>query len=207
MSGTQRPRTRLDPEVRREQIVEAAERAMKGRDPGEVTFEEIAEEAGVSRALVYNYFGDKGGLIAAVYLRSLRRLDEELALAVDPSSTDSERLRSVVQCYLRFAVESSTAWRLIGSTAAMEHPDVLAARRARFDQLADNWGGTPSARIAARAVVGFLESATLDWIDRGDIALERIVELLYTILWSGLSAVDDREAHLPRGETAATVIG
>ena len=28
-----------------------------------------------------------------------------------------------------------------------------------------------------------------------------------TMLWSGLSAVDDREAHLPRGETAATVIG
>ena len=89
----------------------------------------------------------------------------------------------------------------------MEHPDVIAARRTRFDQLADNWGGTPSARIAARAVVGFLESATLDWIDRGDVDLERIAELLYTILWSGLSAVDDREAHLPRGETAATVIG
>ena len=37
--------------------------------------------------------------------------------------------------------------------------------------------------------------------------LERIAELLYTILWSGLSAIDDREAHLPRGETAATVLG
>ena len=180
---------------------------MKGRDPGEVTFEEIAEAAGVSRALVYNYFGDKGGLIAAVYLRSLRRLDEELQRAVDPTSTDAERLRSVVQCYLRFAGESSTAWRLISSTAAMEHPDVIAARRERFDQLAHNWGGTAEARIAARAVVGFLESATLDWIDRGAVDLDHIVELLYTILWSGLSAIDDREAHLPRGETAATVIG
>jgi len=88
VSGTQRPRTRLDPEIRREQIVEAAERVLKGRDPGDVTFEEIAEEAGVSRALVYNYFGDKGGLIAAVYLRSLRRLDEELSRAVDPASNE-----------------------------------------------------------------------------------------------------------------------
>ncbi|MGZ4758822.1 MAG: TetR family transcriptional regulator, partial [Acidimicrobiales bacterium] len=32
--------------------MEAAERVLKGRDPGDVTFEEIAEEAGVSRALV-----------------------------------------------------------------------------------------------------------------------------------------------------------
>jgi AcrR family transcriptional regulator len=207
VSGTQRPRTRLDPEVRREQIVVAAERVLQGRDPGDVTFEEIAEEAGVSRALVYNYFGDKGGVIAAVYLRSLRRLDEELARTVDPASDDAERLRSVVHCYLRFAGESSTAWRLIGSTAAMEHPDVIAARRRRFDQIADNWGGTASARITARAVVGFLEAATLDWIDRGDVGLEGLADLLYTILWSGLSAVDDREAHVPRGETAATVIG
>jgi AcrR family transcriptional regulator len=207
VSGTQRPRTRLDPEVRREQIVEAAERVLQGRDPAEVTFEEIAEEAGVSRALVYNYFGDKGGLIAAVYLRGLRRLDEALARAVDPASDDADRLQAVVLCYLRFARQSSTAWRLIGSTAAMEHPDVIAARRQRFDQLADNWGGTTTARIAARAVVGFLEAATLDWIERGDVGLDRIAELLSTILWSGLSAVDDHEAHLPRGETAATVIG
>ena len=66
MSASHRPRTRLDPEIRREQIVEAAEQVFHGRDPSEVTFEEIAEAAGVSRALVYNYFGDKGGLIAAV---------------------------------------------------------------------------------------------------------------------------------------------
>jgi AcrR family transcriptional regulator len=207
VSTTQRPRTRLDPEVRREQIVEAAEVVFQGRDPAEVTFEEIAEAAGVSRALVYNYFGDKGGLIAAVYLRSLRRLDEELDGAIDPAGTDGERLHSVVHCYLRFARDNAAAWRLIGSTATMEHPEVLKARRDRFDQLARNWGDTAEARIAARAVVGFLESATLDWIEHRDVDIDRIADLLFTILWSGLSAVPRSEAHVPTGRPTATALG
>ena len=201
MSASQRPRTRLDPEVRREQIVDAAERVFRGRDPGEVTFEEIAEAAGVSRALVYNYFGDRGGLIAAIYLRSLRRLDGEIERAIDPGATDAERLHSMVLCYLRFARESSIAWRLIGSTATMDHPDVLAARRERFDQLSRNWGDTPEARIAARAVVGFLEAATLEWIETREVDIERIAELLYTILWSGLTTVGRDQARVPREQT------
>ena len=203
MSASQRPRTRLDPEIRREQIVEAAEQVFHGRDPSEVTFEEIAEAAGVSRALVYNYFGDKGGLVAAVYLRSLCRLDEELLAAVDAGSDDADRLRSVVLCYLRFARSNPAGWRLIGSTSASEHPEVQAARHARFDQLATNWGGTVQARTLARAVVGFLEAATLDWIENSDVDLERMADLLFTILWTGLSAIETDQAHVPRGAIAS----
>ena len=79
-------RTRLDPEVRRELILDAAEEVFRSRPPSEVTFESVADAAGVSRALVYNYFGDRSGLLAAVELRSLERLDRRLraALGSDP---------------------------------------------------------------------------------------------------------------------------
>jgi AcrR family transcriptional regulator len=206
VSDRTRPRTRLDPEVRRGQIVDAAEQVFHGRDPREVTFEEIAEAAGVSRALVYNYFGDRGGLIAAIYLRSLRRLDTEIDRAIDPESSDAERLHTVVLCYLRFARESSIAWRLIGSTATMDHPDVLTARRERFDLLARNWGDTAESRIAARAVVGFLEAATLEWIETREVDIERIAELLYTILWSGLMTVGRDRARVPPARTATATV-
>lgn len=203
MSATHRTRTRLDPEVRREQIVEAAEQVFHGRDPSEVTFEEIAEAAGVSRALVYNYFGDKGGLVAAVYLRSLRRLDDELLATVDPGDDAPSRLRSVVRCYLGFARANPAAWRLIGSTSASEHPEVQAARRDRFDQLAANWGGTIQARTLARAVVGFLEAATLDWLENSDVDLDHMADLVFTSLWTGLSAIESDQAHIPREATAS----
>ena len=57
--------TRLDPEVRRELILDAAEEVFEPA-AAEVTFEAVADAAGVSRALVYNYFGDRSGLLAAV---------------------------------------------------------------------------------------------------------------------------------------------
>src|ERR687891_398237 len=69
-------RRRLEPGRRRAEIVQAASALYRGRDPATVRFEEVADAAGVSRSLVYAYFGDRGGLLAAVYLYSLAGLDE-----------------------------------------------------------------------------------------------------------------------------------
>jgi AcrR family transcriptional regulator len=188
MHRTQRrTRTRLDPEVRREQIIEAAEQVFLGRDPSEVTFEQIAEAAGVSRALVYNYFGDKGGLIAAVYLRSFQRLDEHLNRAIDAAPRPEDRLRAIVVTYLTFARSNAGAWKLINSAEATFHPIVQQARRRRYERMAMTWGGTPEARLLARAIVGFLEAATLDWLDATQPDVDTATDLLHAVLWSGLS--------------------
>ncbi len=202
MSPATRPRTRLDPEVRREQILAAAEGVFVDRDPSEVTFEELAAAAGVSRGLVYNYFGDKSGLLAAVYLRSLHDLHDQLDLAIDPNAPDAERLRSAVDCYLRFARHNAASWKLMSHTAATDDPEVRRARRQRFEELASGWGGTTEARIAARGLVGFLEGATLVWIESGGHNVERAVDLIFTILWKGLSAVEPPQAR-PPGESRA----
>src|SRR6478735_9398458 len=95
-------RRRLTPDERRAEIVRAADQVFQGRDPGAVTFEEIAVAAGVSRALVYNYFGDKGGLLAAVYRQGLASLDEELLAAMDAEIPLHERIRQLVERYVGF---------------------------------------------------------------------------------------------------------
>ena len=145
-------RTRLDPSVRRASILDAAERVFDGRNPADVTFEEVAEAASVSRGLVYNYFGDKAGLITAIYLRTFERLDAALleasttSTAVDAGDGEAA-LRAVVGAYLRFAHDNQVAWRLIGAAEATAHPVVQAARQERFRRMAAAWGG--SARGAA----------------------------------------------------------
>ncbi len=185
-----RTRTRLDPEVRREQILAAAEQVFEAREPADVTFEELAAAAGVSRALVYNYFGDKGGLVASVYVRSLHRLDRALDLAVEPDAPASERLRAAVRCYLCFAAENPAGFRLMGATAGFDHPDVRRVRRQRFEHLAVNWGGGTGARILARGMIDFLEGATVAWVEAGARNIDAVADLLYTSLWLGLSAAD-----------------
>jgi AcrR family transcriptional regulator len=193
--STGRPRTRLEPELRRELILDSAERAFAGRDPADVTFEEVAEGAGVSRALVYNYFGDRGGLLAAVYVRVIARLDERLTKAIDAATPPAERLRLGISSYVAFARENPELWKLIGVAELVRHPAVDAARRARYDALTAAWGGTPGARMLARGFVGFLESATLALLepatlpDERPLSDEEAVELLHQILWNGLSAL------------------
>jgi AcrR family transcriptional regulator len=192
-----RTRTRLEPEVRREQIVAAAERVYDGRDPSEITFEEVASAAGVSRALVYNYFGDKGGLLAAVYLRSSNRLDARLREALNSEGPRQERLRRVVGCYLRFAREHAGIWALIGTAEATTHPVVQRARRQRYERMAAAWGATPEGMILARGVVSFLEGATLEWLEAGCNDEEATADLMHTLLWGGIATVGARRVELP----------
>lgn len=179
---------RLAPEERRVQIVEAAARVLAGRDPAAVTFEELAGAAGVSRALVYNHFPDKGSLVAAVYLRSLERLDEALAAAVDRRLPPRDRLRQLVACSLRFARTDDAAWHLAAPGATL-HPAVRHARRRRVDQLAADLGGGPHATTVAAALVAVLETATPSGPGAAGDG-EGVVEVLTDLLWGGLSSLE-----------------
>ena len=105
MANPTRTRTRLARDERREQLVDAAAAVFQGRDPAEVTFEEIADAAGVSRALVYNYFGDRNGVLEAVYRRNLRLLRERIG-AVVATTRGRKALYELVRVNVEFAVEN-----------------------------------------------------------------------------------------------------
>jgi len=197
--------TRLAPQVRRAQIIEAATRVFDVRDPAEVTFEEIAEAAGVSRALVYNYFGDRGGLLAAVYLHTMDRLIVELNNAIEPTLPPAERIHAIVQGYVTFASANAAAWRLLQVTAAMRHPALVDARRAHMEQLAKWWGGAATARIVAFGVVGLLEAATFDWLQTRDADADELVSVLFELLWNGLPALAKHGIALPEHRARESV--
>jgi AcrR family transcriptional regulator len=186
-STERRTVTRLDPAVRRIQIVEAAARLFEDHDPLLVTFEEIADAAGVSRALVYNYFGDRGGLLAAVYLHHFESVNEHLRKAIDPGSDPEQRFAATVRAYLEFAISHPGAWRLLSVARANDHPAVVQARERRMVELATGWGGSVQARIVAYALVGMLEAATLDWLRvTEEVPLDDAAALLLDFVWRGM---------------------
>jgi AcrR family transcriptional regulator len=183
---------RLDPVTRRAQLVEAAAEVFRGRHPSEVSFEEVAEAAGVSRSLVYAYFGDRGGLIAAVYLHNLERLDAELGRALDDRLPDEVRLRRIIRRYLLFARDNQASWNLMAAAGVLQHPAIQGARRARIERIASAWADEPSARLIARGVVGLLEAGAQDWVDYRDCGLERATDVLLAVLWQGLDGLRER---------------
>ncbi len=187
-----RPHSRLDPETRRALLVDAAAGVFRGRDPSEVAIEEVAAAGGVSRALIYAYFGDRGGLLAAVYLHNLERLDQEVGRALEAQVPDELRLRRLVRRYLLFARDHRDSWDLMIATGAIGHPAIQAARRDRIERIASSWAAEPSARLIAHSVVGLLEAGTQDWIAYRDCGIERATNVLLAMLWEGLAGLRGR---------------
>jgi AcrR family transcriptional regulator len=74
---------RLRPELRRERVIDAAERVFAGQPYEQVTMDSVADEAGISRALLYRHFPGKHALFAAVYQRAADRLVDRIRLDAD----------------------------------------------------------------------------------------------------------------------------
>lgn len=182
--------TRLDPEVRRTQIVQAAAALFATRDPAEVPFEEIADAAGVSRALVYNYFGDRGGLLAAVYLHQFEAVWERLVEAAE-GLHGTDRIRAIVEAYLDVATTCPSAWRLLRTARVLDHPLVQESRRKRMQAVAALWGGTPEALIVACALTGMLEEATIEWLQSSTgVDRDRMADVLHGLMWGGVASLE-----------------
>ncbi|MGA4843607.1 TetR/AcrR family transcriptional regulator [Streptomyces sp. G45] len=69
-------RQRLDPAERRGRLLDVGARMFAARPYDDVRMEDVAERAGVSRALLYRYFPSKRDLFAGVYRQAADRLLE-----------------------------------------------------------------------------------------------------------------------------------
>ncbi len=79
---------------------------MFGQRPyDEVRIDEIAERAGVSRALMYHYFPDKRAFFAAVVQAEGERLFEATSTRPEPGQSLFGQLRAGVLAYLRYDEE------------------------------------------------------------------------------------------------------
>jgi len=163
-------------------------------DPSEVSFEIIADEAGVSRSLVYTYFGDRGSLFAAAYTHELARLDAELDGALESLGSDRDRLARAVSAYLGFAWRHRRSWELIASASASRHPAVREAIQARTDRIAASITGAPEARLLVRSVIGMLEAAAIHTLEDGGADPDALAELLTQVIWDGVSSLDGSAA-------------
>src|SRR3984957_13046693 len=99
------PRRRLSPDDRRAELLALGAEVFGQRPYDEVRIDEIAERAGVSRALMYHYFPDKRAFFAAVVRAEGERLFEATNAPPDPGHSLFDQLRTGVLAYLRYDEE------------------------------------------------------------------------------------------------------
>jgi AcrR family transcriptional regulator len=95
-------RRRLSPDDRRNELLALGAEVFGQRPYDEVRIDEIAERAGVSRALMYHYFPDKRTFFAAVVRAEGERLFEATNTPPDPGQSLFEQVREGVLAYVRY---------------------------------------------------------------------------------------------------------
>src|ERR1700709_522771 len=104
-------RRRLSPDDRRNELLALGAEVFGQRPYDEVRIDEIAERAGVSRALMYHYFPDKRAFFAAVVKGQADQLFETTNTPPTPGQNLFEEGRGGVLAYMQYHQEHPhAAW-------------------------------------------------------------------------------------------------
>jgi TetR/AcrR family fatty acid metabolism transcriptional regulator len=89
-------------EARKEQILTAAERIFAGKGFADATVSEVAREAGLSDATIYEYFSSKEELLFSIPLQATRKAAHELHTHLDYIRGAVNKIRGIIYGYLSF---------------------------------------------------------------------------------------------------------
>ncbi|MEV7288776.1 TetR/AcrR family transcriptional regulator [Streptomyces sp. NPDC093252] len=165
---------RLSVEARRAQLLTAALTLFALRAPEDVSLDDVAEAAGVSRPLVHRYFpGGKQQL----YEAALRSAADELEQCFDEPRVGPllARLARALDRYLAFVDGHDTGFSALlqgGSVVETSRTTAIvdgvrrAAARHILDHLAAPDPG-PRLRMTVRMWITAVEAASLIWLDEG----------------------------------------
>lgn len=106
---------RVDPRKQRtmDALLAAAQQMFAERPVEEVTVEEIGQHAGVAVGSIYNNFGSKEGLYAAVVARALDVDRDYMDRAYTPDRNPIQQLLAASEQYLRFALDHPQFFRML----------------------------------------------------------------------------------------------
>ena len=191
---------RLDNDARRAQLLLLARKAFSDRSYDEVSIDDLAREAKISKGLLYHYFPTKRDL----YVSSLQMIADELVEAVTaiPDNlapidrvrlvarvaaipTDlppADRVRAGIDAYLDHIHQHARAFVSLMRGGIGSDPEVAAVVEGVRRRLADRFlEGSPFAPMlagnvrfgyAVRGWIGFVEHVTIDWC--ADAKLDRV---------------------------------
>ncbi|KPI15522.1 transcriptional regulator, TetR family [Actinobacteria bacterium OV450] len=165
------PRQRLSPAGRRAQLLAVGARLFAARPYDDVLMEEVAEEAGVSRALLYRHFSSKHALFAAVYQQAADRLLAETRL--DPADSLVEQLVQGIEVHLDYFVANRhavlAANRVLAGdpviqTIMTNELDALRTRLLAVLPLAEEGGAREAVSGVLKSWLVFVQVLCVDWL-------------------------------------------
>lgn len=110
---------RLDPEVRRKLILDAAGALVLERGVSNCTLDEVAAASNVSKPLVYKYFPSRGALLGALLRREFDHIRGRQENIVDADAGFDELQHVYVRRYLEYLMERGGLMRALITDAGV----------------------------------------------------------------------------------------
>ena len=194
-------RRRLTAAERRELILAAAVRLFAERGYHATSMDEIAAQAGISKAVVYDHFTSKRELYT-VLLDTIRAdIDALIDAAIGPLPVD-ERVRAAIEVFFGFVEDYPDACRLLflevqGTSEAAQIVERLEARvadglSASLGDDPDIFGGHPDRERQLRILAELLKSAIHGlaswWYRNPHVPREDLVERTVAVVTPAIDA-------------------
>ena len=198
-----KPRTRrggggrMPRREREQQMLEVAGGLFAARGYAAVSMEDIAAEVGVSKPMLYNYFGSKQGLYIAYIGRAGRELLDRMRQADAAGQAPEQRLRAGIEAFFSYVDEHRDGWAVLykeaatqGGPFAAEVADLRARIRgivnSLFAEAAEDGAprskrDPPATEPLAAAFVGAGEALANWWLEHPHLSHEAVSEILTSL--------------------------
>jgi AcrR family transcriptional regulator len=204
-------RSRLPRAEREQQMLATAHALFADRGYAAVTMDEVAAAVGVTKPLLYAYFGNKERL----YLECMRPAGDALLQtvvdAVAQTSTPAGALRSGIHAFFEFLDRDRSAWRVLFDETLPASGEVARRVGQYRERLADVVTATLQEQIPTRAgsrartelaalsaaLLGAAEALGRWWLRSGSISAGQAAELLISTVEPGLRARAERPPRPP----------
>jgi AcrR family transcriptional regulator len=207
------PRTRLDVDARRAQLLALGLDIFAARAYDDVPIDEIARAAGISKGLLFHYFPSK----RHYYVATIREAARDLLAQTTAEHVEGPiaRLEAGLDAYIAYISRHGPAYAAMLRGGIGSDPEVSAVvEETRGIFLARLMKGMPAAtptpllRTALRAWLGFVEAAAIEWIERRDIAPTALrtlmIDTLVTVMRVGGVPEDAASGPVPTAKRAST---
>lgn len=172
------------------------------RGYGATGMAEIAEAAGVTRAVLYDHFTSKRELFIAALNEQSAIFLGHVGAHIAGDGTPRERMRATVDAVFSFAERRPEAWQLIHTNDIHGDHEVDKAwqesRRRRtaavtqmlagdFEKAGMDPGG-PRAELMVEMLIGALSAGAAQWRrEHGHALRAELVDVAMDLLWTGMS--------------------
>jgi AcrR family transcriptional regulator len=206
-------RRRLTAEERRTTILDAALRAFSQKGYHATSLDDVAGEASVSKALIYEHFASKQELYADLIARNAWELTQRVAGALVGVEVESgvKRLAIGLEAFFAFVEERRDAWRMLFRDASDPETSAVLGRMVEQvtvevtglisqDPGARQLAGTAddrALRLLAEMLVGGVQSMANWWADNPEAPRSQMVEIAMDFAWLGLERLSRGERWSP----------